>query len=134
MRDIAVTRPRRISGVAREAGGVDVVIDIVGAPYSRGNVDALNRKGRLVLVSTLGGNDAKLPIFTVMSKQLVITGSTLRPRSADEKARLAEIVKRGSGHGLPQERFGRWSKKLFRSRRRATRIATWMKVTSAKSC
>ena len=81
------------AAVAREAGGVDVVIDIVGASYFPGNIDALNRKGRLVLVSMLGGNDAKLPIFTVMSKQLVITGSTLRPRSADEKARLAESVK-----------------------------------------
>jgi NADPH:quinone reductase len=79
--------------IAREAGGVDVVIDIVGALYFAGNIDALNRKGRLVLVSTLGGNEAKLPIFTVMSKQLLITGSTLRSRSADEKARLATCVK-----------------------------------------
>jgi putative PIG3 family NAD(P)H quinone oxidoreductase len=92
--DIAVDATAQdFAAVAREAGGVDVVIDIVGASYFAGNVDALNRKGRLVLVSTLGGNEAKLPIFTVMSKQLVITGSTLRPRSADEKARLAESVK-----------------------------------------
>jgi putative PIG3 family NAD(P)H quinone oxidoreductase len=91
--DIAVDATAQdFAAIAREAGGVDVVIDIVGASYFAGNVDALNRKGRLVLVSTLGGNDAKLPIFTVMSKQLVITGSTLRPRSADEKARLAESV------------------------------------------
>ena len=92
--DIAVDATAQdFAAVVREAGGVDVVIDIVGASYFAGNVDALKRKGRLVLVSTLGGNDAKLPIFTVMSKQLVITGSTLRPRSADEKARLAEGVK-----------------------------------------
>jgi putative PIG3 family NAD(P)H quinone oxidoreductase len=91
--DIVIdTTAQDFAAVARAAGGVDVVIDIVGASYFAGNVDALNRKGRLVLVSTLGGNDAKLPIFTVMSKQLVITGSTLRPRSADEKARLAEGV------------------------------------------
>lgn len=92
--DIAVDATAQdFAAVARAAGGVDVVIDIVGAAYFAGNIDALNRRGRLVLVSTLGGNDAKLPIFTVMSKQLVITGSTLRPRSADEKARLAESVK-----------------------------------------
>jgi putative PIG3 family NAD(P)H quinone oxidoreductase len=92
--DIAVdTTAEDFAAVARRAGGVDVVIDIVGAPYFEGNIDALNRKGRLVLVSMLGGNDARLPIFTVMSKQLVITGSTLRSRSADEKARLAENVK-----------------------------------------
>ena len=53
------TRPRRISPPSRSAaGGVDVVIDIVGASYFAGNIDALNRKGRLVLLSTLGGNDA----------------------------------------------------------------------------
>ncbi len=92
--DIAVdATARSFAAVAREAGGVDVVIDIVGASYLARNVGALDRRGRLVLVSTLGGNEAKLPIFTVMSKQLVITGSTLRPRSADEKARLAEGVK-----------------------------------------
>jgi putative PIG3 family NAD(P)H quinone oxidoreductase len=92
--DLAVDAAvQNFAAVAREAGGVDVVIDIVGASYFAGNIDALNRKGRLVLVSTLGGNEAKLPIFTVMSKQLVITGSTLRPRSADEKALLAESVK-----------------------------------------
>jgi NADPH:quinone reductase len=92
--DIAVdATAQNFAAVARAAGGVDVVIDIVGASYFADNIDALNRKGRLVLVSTLGGNDAKLPIFTVMSKQLVITGSTLRPRSADEKARLAASVK-----------------------------------------
>jgi NADPH:quinone reductase len=91
--DIAVDATAQdFAAIAREAGGVDVVIDIVGASYFAGNIDALNRKGRLVLVSTLGGNDAQLPIFKVMSKQLVITGSTLRPRSADEKARLAESV------------------------------------------
>jgi putative PIG3 family NAD(P)H quinone oxidoreductase len=92
--DIAIdATAQNFAAVAREAGGVDVVIDIVGAAYFAGNVEALNRKGRLVLVSTLGGNEAKLPIFTVMSKQLVITGSTLRPRSPDEKARLTGNVK-----------------------------------------
>jgi NADPH2:quinone reductase len=80
------------AAVARAEGGVDVLIDIVGAQYFAGSLQAMNAKGRMVLVSALSGNDATFPIFTVMAKQLVITGSTLRPRSADEKARLAHGV------------------------------------------
>ena len=73
---------------------VDVVLDIVGADYVEGNLEALRPKGRLVYISTLGPPGV-FPIFTIMRKQLVITGSTLRPRSGDEKARIAgEVEKR----------------------------------------
>jgi len=91
--DVAVdTTIDDFAAVARAEGGVDVLIDIVGASYFAGSLQAMNSKGRMVLVSMVGGNEATLPIFTVMSKQLVITGSTLRPRGADEKARLAKGV------------------------------------------
>ena len=71
---------------------VDVILDIVGASYAASNMEALKPRGRLVYISMVGGNDVSLPIFTIMRKQLVITGSTLRPRSADEKARIAAQV------------------------------------------
>jgi len=77
---------------ARLKNTVDVVLDIVGAAYAAGNLEALKPKGRLVYVSSVGAPDVSLPIFTIMRKQLVITGSTLRPRSADEKARIAAAV------------------------------------------
>jgi NADPH2:quinone reductase len=48
--------------------------------------------GRLVQIATLGGNVAEVDMALVMRKRLVLTGSTLRPRSADEKARLARDV------------------------------------------
>jgi len=80
--------------IARQAGGVDVILDMVAGPYFAKNLEALNTGGRLVHIAAQGGGAVELPIAKVMQKRLVITGSTLRPRSADEKARLAGQVER----------------------------------------
>jgi len=74
------------------AGGADVVLDMVGGDYVSKNLEALNMDGRIVFIASLGGAELSLPIFRIMQKRAVITGSTLRPRSADEKARLAEAI------------------------------------------
>ena len=80
--------------VARRAGGVDVILDMVAGPYFAKNLEALNTGGRLVHIAAQGGGVVELPIIKIMQKRLVITGSTLRPRDADEKARLAAEVER----------------------------------------
>jgi NADPH2:quinone reductase len=80
--------------IAREAGGVDVVLDMVGGTYFAKNLAALNTGGRIVYIASLGGGVVELPIGAMMMKRATITGSTLRPRSADEKARLAGEVER----------------------------------------
>ncbi len=80
--------------VARAAGGVDVVLDMVGAPYFARNLAALKTGGRIVYIAAQGGGSLELPIGALMQKRAVVTGSTLRPRSADEKARLAAEVER----------------------------------------
>src|SRR5690625_1228451 len=93
--DIAVDASTDDFGeIARAAGGVDVALDMVGAPYLEGTLKALNRGGRIVYIAAQGGNDLRVPAFTLMRKQAVLTGSLLRPRSADEKARLAAGVER----------------------------------------
>lgn len=79
---------------ARDAGGVDVVLDMVGAPYFPKNLAALNVGGRIVYIAAQGGGVLELQIGALMQKRAVVTGSTLRPRSADEKARLAAEVER----------------------------------------
>ena len=79
---------------ARQAGGVDVVLDMVGGPYFAKNLAALKTGGRIVYIAAQGGGTAELPIGALMQKRAVITGSTLRPRAADEKARLAGEVER----------------------------------------
>jgi len=82
------------AAIAKEAGGVDVVLDMVGGPYFAGNLSALKTGGRIVYIASLGGGTLELPIGAMMQKRATITGSTLRPRSADEKARLAAEVER----------------------------------------
>jgi putative PIG3 family NAD(P)H quinone oxidoreductase len=93
--DIAVDSCTEDFGaIAKSAGGVDVSLDMVGAPYFATTLDALNPRGRIVYIAARGGGDLVVPVSAVMRKRAIITGSTLRPRSADEKARLATEVER----------------------------------------
>ena len=75
-----------------EFGGVDVVLDMVGAEYARLNQEALKPMGRWVVIATLTGARAEIDLARLMMKRLVLTGSTLRGRSAGEKARLIAVV------------------------------------------
>jgi putative PIG3 family NAD(P)H quinone oxidoreductase len=78
--------------IAQANGGADVILDMVGGDYFAKDLDALNTGGRVVFIASQAGNLVELPIMRIMQKRLVVTGSTLRPRSADEKARLAAAV------------------------------------------
>ncbi len=74
--------------------GVDVVLDLVGAPYFERNLRSLAMDGRLVEVATqLGSVVEKLDLFYVMRKRLVITGSTMRPRTTAEKGAIANALR-----------------------------------------
>jgi putative PIG3 family NAD(P)H quinone oxidoreductase len=79
---------------ATSGRGVDVVLDMVGGPYFAKNLGCLKTGGRIVYIAAQGGGTFELPIGALMQKRAVITGSTLRPRAADEKARLAAEVER----------------------------------------
>ncbi|HEX3407359.1 MAG TPA: NAD(P)H-quinone oxidoreductase, partial [Caulobacteraceae bacterium] len=79
---------------AKQAGGIDVVLDMVGGPYFAKNLAALKTGGRIVYIAAQGGGVVELPVGALMQKRGVVTGSTLRPRAADEKARLAGEVER----------------------------------------
>jgi NADPH2:quinone reductase len=93
--DIAVdAKTEDFAEVAKAAGGVDVVLDMVGGSYFDKNVNALNTGGRIVYIAALAGPVLEVPVMKIMQKRAVITGSTLRPRSADEKARLAAEIER----------------------------------------
>ncbi len=76
----------------KAAGGADLVLDMVGGDYTPRNIQVLNPGGRLVQIAILGGARAEVDLGVIMRKRLVLTGSTLRPRAADEKARLAAGV------------------------------------------
>ncbi len=93
--DVAVdVTTQDFAEIAKAEGGVDVVLDMVGGDYVSKNLDALKTGGRIVFIAALGGGQLDIPIFRIMQKRAVITGSTLRPRDPDEKARLAAEVER----------------------------------------
>lgn len=73
--------------------GVDVVLDIVGAPYTMRNLECLRMDGRLVQVAVMHG--AKVDGFdlgVVMRKRLTIVASTMRPRTTAEKGQIARAL------------------------------------------
>ena len=86
-------RERDFAEAVREEAGrdsVDVILDIVGAPYFERNVDLLATDGRLVFLATLGGSEAVLDIRTLMAKRAMLKGSTLRARPLPEKVRIRD--------------------------------------------
>jgi len=72
--------------------GVDVILDMVGGDYFARNVESLSFRGRLVQIAFLEGAKAEINLMTVMQRRLAITGSTLRPRSVDEKGSIARAL------------------------------------------
>ncbi len=81
-----------LEAAIRDFGGVDVVLDMVGADYAALNQAALKPFGRWVVIATLSGARAEIDLGRLMMKRIVLTGSTLRARPADEKARLIAAV------------------------------------------
>jgi NADPH2:quinone reductase len=74
------------------AEGVDVVLDMIGGEYTPKNLRLLRPDGRLVFINAMQGGLAEFNALEIMSRRLTITGSTLRPRSAEFKAALAAAV------------------------------------------
>ena len=78
---------------ATQGRGVDVILDMVGAPYLQPHLDTLALEGRLVLIGLMGGAKAELNLLQLMSRRLSVTGSTRRSRAVAEKAALTEAVR-----------------------------------------
>ncbi len=79
--------------VKRLVGGVDVVLDMVGAPYFGRNLRCLRMDGRLVLIAFLGGEMAEqLDLRPIMVRRLTVTGSTMRPRTTAQKGEIARAL------------------------------------------
>lgn len=70
--------------------GVEVVLDIMGASYFHENLRALAKDGRLQLIGTLGGAVVEsVNLMAISSRRIVVTGSSMRPRTREEKAAIA---------------------------------------------
>lgn len=77
---------------ATDGRGVDVVLDMVGGDYVPRNLSCLAPHGRHVTIAMLNGAATTIDLRTVMTRQLTLTGSTLRPRSLDEKRALRDEI------------------------------------------
>ena len=74
--------------------GVDVILDMVAGPYMQKNLESLALEGRYGIIAFLQGPEAELNLRVVLGRRLTITGSTLRPQSSAEKARIADDVRK----------------------------------------
>ena len=74
--------------------GVDVILDMVGGDYVQKNLSALAMEGRLVHVAFLKGAKVEVNLAPIMMKRLTVTGSTLRPRTVDQKGAIAAALQR----------------------------------------
>jgi len=73
-----------------EGRGVNVILDMVGAPYMTRNVRSLGLDGRLVMIAFLQGSKVQdFDFVPVMARRLTITGSTMRPRTTAQKGAIA---------------------------------------------
>lgn len=75
-------------------GGADVVLDMAGGDFVKRNLTLLNPGGRHVSIAFLRGNNAEIDIFQIMRKRLRLSGSTMKIRAMEEKARLADRLRR----------------------------------------
>ncbi len=72
--------------------GADVILDMVGGSYVERNYAAAAERGRIVQIAFLGGAKAEVTFSALMMKRLVHTGSTLRPRTVEEKGAIASAL------------------------------------------
>jgi NADPH2:quinone reductase len=91
--------------IAKTPGlAADVVLDMVGGDYLQRNLRVMAPYGRHVSIAMQRGRNAEIDIFQVMSRRLVLTGSTLRPQSVAVKAAIAKALLR---HVWPLLKRGR---------------------------
>jgi len=73
--------------------GADVILDMVAGPYIAREVECLADDGRLSVISIQGGVDARFDANALLRRRLTITGSTLRPRTVEYKAQIAQALR-----------------------------------------
>jgi NADPH2:quinone reductase len=78
-----------------EHGPFDVVLELVGGPNLRGNLNALETGGRIVVIGIGAGAKSEINLALVMAKRATLRGSTLRARPLEQKADAARRVERG---------------------------------------
>jgi putative PIG3 family NAD(P)H quinone oxidoreductase len=83
-----VAEVKRITG----GKGVDLILDMVGGSYTEKNFRCLGMDGRLVQIAFLQPSKVEIDLMPVMLKRLTFTGSTLRPRTVEQKGAIARAL------------------------------------------
>ncbi len=73
--------------------GVNLILDMVGGPYIEKNIQALSVEGRLVQIAFLQESRMSVDFLPMMIKRLTLTGSTLRPRTVEQKGQIAQALR-----------------------------------------
>ncbi len=76
-----------------EHGGVDIILDPVGASYFERNLHLLKERGRLVVIGLLGGAESEISLSRLLRRRLRVIGSVLRSRSVEEKVEITKKLK-----------------------------------------
>lgn len=80
--------------------GVDLILDMVAGDYLNKDLSCAKPKGMVIVIALLGGRFANIDAAKLMTKQVVLTGTTLRPRKPEFKAELAQQVERELKEGF----------------------------------
>ncbi|KIA90519.1 NAD(P)H-quinone oxidoreductase [Kaistella jeonii] len=73
---------------------IDVILDMVGGDYTQKNLEILNKKGRLCYINGMRTTDVNINLRTIMAKNLTLTGSFLKPQTAEVKTQIAKDVEK----------------------------------------
>ena len=91
---------------------VDIILDMVGGSYFKKNLKILNQKGRLTYIAALESIKTEANLLYIMTKQLKVSGSTLRSRSPEEKGKIVNQVVE---HIWPLIEQGKYKPTIFQS-------------------
>ena len=71
---------------------LDIILDMIGGSYLKKNLKILKFKGRLTYIAALESIKSEINLLYIMTKQLKISGSTLRSRTPEEKGKIVKQV------------------------------------------
>jgi putative PIG3 family NAD(P)H quinone oxidoreductase len=93
--------------------GLDCILDMVGGEYIEKNIKLLKTNGRLVQIAFLQGSKVELDCMPILTRSLTFTGSTLRPRSVEEKAAIAQALLKNVWPLLEAKKVGTLIHKVY---------------------
>lgn len=90
------------SAILAERGGVDIVLDVMGASHLERNLTSLAVGGRLAVIGLQGGRRAEIDLGTMLSRRLSVIGTTLRSRPLAERTEIVAGVERDVWPLIPE--------------------------------